>query len=677
MSASSAGSTFGLVGGDRRQRPGELGRCRPGPASRPTRSSRITRSNGRSCPSRNWPLSSSTVAWFGATAALARGSIGWSPGRAATAGTEPLPPGPPAGRAARGAARRRRASRGAASTRRCARTPGAATRRARTVGPDVHRRPADAAQRLDQALRPARPDRCAAAPSTATRTIPGRCGQIVGELAGQPRPGSTGSVAACSGGELRLDLVDARVGQRAAVGEHHGRHGPVAAVGRDHDVGGRLVDLDVDLGVLDALAVEAGLEAAAVPTPAGRVHRHHRGTCSLIVGVGRPAGLTVPNHDQPAPRFRVGPAGSAVGARWQDRADRARTATLTEPAAAASRRPCWPASTPSSGRRPRRSGGRSASWPAPAPARPGRSPTASPTRCAPARSPPGHLLAVTFTARAAGELRTRLRALGRARRAGPHLPRRGAAPADLLRAPGARRGDARGASTTRSGWSATRPPGCGCAPTAAELRDLAAEIDWAKSVLATPKDYPARAGRGRARHPARRRRRSPRSTPSTSRPSGAPAQLDFADLLLIMAGAIEEFADVAEEVRSRYRHFVVDEYQDVSPLQQRLLDAWLGRPRRPLRGRRRQPDDLQLRRGDARRTCSTSPRRFPDAVVVRLERDYRSTPQIVELANRLVGDTAGRLAPDRPARRTGRRRPSPSTTTSRPRRPRSPRGAAP
>ena len=53
-------------------------------------------------------------------------------------------------------------------------------------------------------------------------------------------------------------------------------------------------------------------------------------------------------------------------------------------------------------------------------------------------------------------------------------------------------------------------------------------------------------------------------------------QLDFADLLLITAGAIEEYADVAEEIRSRYRHFVVDEYQDVSPVQQRLLDAWLG-----------------------------------------------------------------------------------------------------
>ncbi|HZE51254.1 MAG TPA: 3'-5' exonuclease, partial [Jatrophihabitantaceae bacterium] len=112
-------------------------------------------------------------------------------------------------------------------------------------------------------------------------------------------------------------------------------------------------------------------------------------------------------------------------------------------------------------------------------------------------------------------------------------------------------------------------------------------------------------------------------------------QVDFADLLLIMAGAIEQYRDVAEEVRSRYRHFVVDEYQDVSPLQQRLLDAWLG-------GR----DDVCVV-GDANQTiysfAGATPRhllefraRYPEAVEIRLHRDYRSTPQVVELANQLI-----------------------------------------
>src|SRR5205085_7136274 len=101
--------------------------------------------------------------------------------------------------------------------------------------------------------------------------------------------------------------------------------------------------------------------------------------------------------------------------------------------------------------------------------------------------------------------------------------------------------------------------------------------------------------------------------------------LDFADLLLVLAGALERFADVAEQVRSQYRHFVVDEYQDVSPLQQRLLDAWLG-----------ERDDLCVV-GDPNQTiysfAGATPghllgftTRFPKAAVVRLHRDYRTTP---------------------------------------------------
>src|SRR6185369_7815501 len=112
--------------------------------------------------------------------------------------------------------------------------------------------------------------------------------------------------------------------------------------------------------------------------------------------------------------------------------------------------------------------------------------------------------------------------------------------------------------------------------------------------------------------------------------------LDFEDLLLVTAAAIEEHRDVAEEMRSRYRHFVVDEYQDVSPLQQRLLDAWLG-------GR----DDLCVV-GDPNQTIysftGATPRflfdfarRHPGSTIVKLHRDYRSTPEVVGLANRVLG----------------------------------------
>ncbi|MDT4972863.1 MAG: ATP-dependent helicase UvrD/PcrA [Pseudonocardiales bacterium] len=251
--------------------------------------------------------------------------------------------------------------------------------------------------------------------------------------------------------------------------------------------------------------------------------------------------------------------------------------------------------------------------------------------------PPGQLLAVTFTARAAGELRTRLRRLGAQgvqartfhaaalRQLTYFAPRvLGGGMPDVVDKPLRLVGNAAARLRLRTDRT--------------ELRDLAAEIDWAKAVLATPDDYAAR---------ARAAGRETSTTPETIAKVYAEyeqtklraGQLDFSDLLLVMSGAIEEYPDVAEEIRSRYRHFVVDEYQDVSPLQQRMLDAWLG-------GR----DDLCVV-GDANQTiysfAGATPehllgfrRRYPEAVVVRLERDYRSTPQVVELANRLVRGNA-------------------------------------
>ena len=247
--------------------------------------------------------------------------------------------------------------------------------------------------------------------------------------------------------------------------------------------------------------------------------------------------------------------------------------------------------------------------------------------------PAGQLLAVTFTARAAGELRTRLRTLGAhgvqartfhaaalrqlqyfaPRVLGGALPEVADNPLRLV-----------GNAAARLHLRTDR----------AELRDLAAEIDWAKAVLATPASYAEKAAAAGRDVP-----RDPDTVAAvfaeyeqTKRRAGV---VDFSDLLMVMAGALEEYRDVAEEFRSRYRHFVVDEYQDVSPLQQRLLDAWLG-------GR----DDLCVV-GDANQTiysfAGATPehllgfrRRFPGAVVVRLQRDYRSTPQVVELANKLV-----------------------------------------
>ncbi|HAM26774.1 MAG TPA: ATP-dependent DNA helicase, partial [Microbacteriaceae bacterium] len=120
-------------------------------------------------------------------------------------------------------------------------------------------------------------------------------------------------------------------------------------------------------------------------------------------------------------------------------------------------------------------------------------------------------------------------------------------------------------------------------------------------------------------------------------------QLDFEDVLLATAGMIETEPRVAQQVREQYRFFVVDEYQDVSPLQQALLELWLG-----------DRQDLCVV-GDASQTIYSFagasadyllgfPTRYRESTVVRLEQNYRSTPAIVHTANRLMRGRPGALA---------------------------------
>ena len=190
---------------------------------------------------------------------------------------------------------------------------------------------------------------------------------------------------------------------------------------------------------------------------------------------------------------------------------------------------------------------------------------------------PRHVLAVTFTARAAAEMRARLAALGAA---GVQARTFHAAALRQLRyfAPRLleRPGRCPSCWRARRGWSPWPRPGPACAPTAPAARDLAGEIEWAKS-------SPGRAGRLRRSPRPRRcasrrtsRPRWPRSSPRTSSSSARQGVIDFEDMLRAAVWGIEEHPDVAEQIRAQYRHFVVDEYQDVNPLQQRLLEAWLG-----------------------------------------------------------------------------------------------------
>jgi DNA helicase-2/ATP-dependent DNA helicase PcrA len=194
-----------------------------------------------------------------------------------------------------------------------------------------------------------------------------------------------------------------------------------------------------------------------------------------------------------------------------------------------------------------------------------------------------------------------------------------------------------------------------------DVRDLAGEIEWAKASLISPEDYPvavAKAGRDIPLDAAKVA--GVYAGYEKLKARGDVALLDFDDLLLHTAGAIENDAAVAEEFRARYRCFVVDEYQDVTPLQQRMLNAWLG-----------ERDDLTVV-GDANQTIysftGATPqyllnfsRRFPDAAVVRLERDYRSTPQVVSLANQVIAAARGRVAGSK-LHLVGQRAPGPKPT---------------
>ena len=122
--------------------------------------------------------------------------------------------------------------------------------------------------------------------------------------------------------------------------------------------------------------------------------------------------------------------------------------------------------------------------------------------------------------------------------------------------------------------------------------------------------------------------------------------IDFESVLELTAAILIDSRAAADQVRDIFRHFVVDEYQDVNPLQKLLLDAWLG-----------DRDDLCVV-GDPNQviysfTGATSsyltgfPAEFPSATVVRLVRDYRSTPQVVAVANQLIKPVSP-LAAQRP-----------------------------
>jgi DNA helicase-2/ATP-dependent DNA helicase PcrA len=251
---------------------------------------------------------------------------------------------------------------------------------------------------------------------------------------------------------------------------------------------------------------------------------------------------------------------------------------------------------------------------------------------------PQKVLALTFTAKAAGEMRARLRSLGVPTVAARTI--HSAALKQLLYFwPSVFGGRTPDLITTKTGFltEAINRAGLGDSVRATNrelMRDIASEIEWAKVSQVAPSDYVDEISK---------RMQKPRVLPEqmvqiyTAYESVKKQELaiDFEDVLLLCAAMLEEEREVRERVQDQYRYFTIDEYQDVSPVQQRLINAWLGKR-----------NDICVV-GDPAQTIysfagatpvflNTFTQRFPDAEVIRLSTGYRSTPEITFAANALL-----------------------------------------
>ena len=245
------------------------------------------------------------------------------------------------------------------------------------------------------------------------------------------------------------------------------------------------------------------------------------------------------------------------------------------------------------------------------------------------------VLAVTFTARAAGEMRSRLADLGV-----PGVQARTFHAAALRQltyfwptAIGGRRPDIQAHKAPLVGAAARRLS----LPTdRATVRDLAAEVEWAKVTMTLPEDYAqAAVAAGRTGVAGQEAATVAQVLSLYEEAKSERGVIDFEDVLLLTIGILLDREDVAAQVRGQYKHFVVDEYQDVSPLQQRLLDLWLGR-RRQLCVVGDVSQTIYSFTGATPAFLTGFSTRYEGARTVRLSRDYRSTPQVVSLANQVL-----------------------------------------
>ena len=251
---------------------------------------------------------------------------------------------------------------------------------------------------------------------------------------------------------------------------------------------------------------------------------------------------------------------------------------------------------------------------------------------------PQKVLALTFTAKAAGEMRARLRSLGVPTVAARTI--HSAALKQLLYFwPSVFGGRTPDLMTTKTGFLTEAINRAGLSDsiraTNRELmRDIASEIEWAKVSQVAPSDYVDEISK-RMQKPRVLTEQMVQIYTAYESVKKQELAIDFEDVLLLCAAMLEEEREVRERVQDQYRYFTIDEYQDVSPVQQRLINAWLGKR-----------NDICVV-GDPAQTIysfagatpvflNTFTQRFPDAEVIRLSTGYRSTPEITFAANALL-----------------------------------------